>query len=139
MEQLGQQEGSHVVHRDGRLEPVLGDAPHGVRGRRVVDQEVEPLMALEYLSGHRPDLALGGQVADQQLNLADRRALPDLRSGRFASPAIAANQQHHRACPGEPERGLLPEPRTGPRHETRLPAERGPACSELSTLHMMYV
>lgn len=80
-----------------------------------------------------------GQVADQQLNLADRRASPDLRRGRFASPAIAANQQHHRARPGEPERGLLPEPRAGSCHETRLPAERGLACVELFVLYMIYV
>ncbi len=73
-------------------------------------------MALENLSGQLPDLALRRQVGEEQLNFASGCALPDLRCGRFTSLAIASNQQHHRAGSSEPECGLFPESRAGPRH-----------------------
>jgi hypothetical protein len=85
-EQVGQEVWGEVVDGEGALQPVDGDAPGGPVAADVVDQHVHPRESLQCVGGQLPDLALGGEVRDEDVDSPATGGL-DL-SGRVVGPAV---------------------------------------------------
>ena len=80
-----------MVEREGALEPVGSDLAGVPVPPDVVDQNIDPGTALEYLLSQPPHLRLGGQVRNEHVHLpagcSDLAAAPSVRAR--SRPVIA--------------------------------------------------
>src|SRR6266511_3911311 len=67
-QQRGQQERGEVVDCPGQLDAVLGDLARAVDGAGVVDQDVQPRVAVEDLAGQAAHRRLRGEVGHQHVD-----------------------------------------------------------------------
>ena len=98
-----------VVDRELHLQPVPGQGPAGGNGRRVVDQDVQPVVAPLESFRQSADLPRRGQIAGQRLDgFAPFRSdgLPD----DFALGGVPADGDRRRARAGQGEGRFEPDP-----------------------------
>ena len=96
-EQVGQEEVAEVVHGEGGLDPVPGQAAGLVDAARIVDEHVEAIGPRAHALGQGADVRLGGEVADQVPDLA--RAAPGghVTGGGRGPHGIASDHEQPRA------------------------------------------
>jgi hypothetical protein len=115
----GQREVPEVVGSEVCLEPVGGAPPGTARDPGIVDQDVDPAMALNDAVGEPADRGEVGEVED-----LDGRTGPASGAGhlprRLAAPVVVSAGQHDMgSVRGQPPGGLQADAAAGTSHHSR--------------------
>jgi hypothetical protein len=103
-EQVGEQERREMVECERALEPVGGDVPAVPVSADVIDQHIEPGEALEDRTGQSPDLDLGGQVRDEDVDVPLAGGT-DLGGRVLGASSVPAGDRQVGAHCGQSQRG----------------------------------
>ncbi len=124
-QQLGEEEGTQVVHGEGGLEAVDRQSPLGQDDAGVVDQNVDVGAPFEDGGRSAADRGQRSQVEHHQVDPVAAAAGLDVGHGRLAAALVARRDHRVRSGPGQGDRRLRPDAGVPPRDDDGPPGHVG--------------